>query len=283
MQLFILATVTMALFAANGLLCRLALTHTDMDAVSFTVVRIVSGALLLLILAARKHGKQCWTGGSFKAAAFLFGYMIAFSLAYRGLAAATGTLIIVSSILLTAIIASRFLGEPLGKHQIIGVAITFCGIIVLLTPAISKPSPIDAIIMASAGACWVGYSILGKGSKDPAQDTTGIFLRCLPFTLCLLPFMKSMPLDGVLYAVVAGALASGLGYILWYRLVTMLSTLTASLVQLIMPIFTALGGWLFLGEAITLRLFVSGVIIISGIAYVHIHTAKHRGENRGRR
>jgi drug/metabolite transporter (DMT)-like permease len=275
MHLFMLALITMALFAANGLLCRLALTHTDMDAVSFTILRIVSGALILLALAVRRHGRRCCVGGSFKAATALFVYLLTFSLAYRGLTAATGTLIIVASILLTAIAASRFLQEPIGKHQFIGVAVTFGGLIILLTPAISKPSTFDAFLMGCAGAAWVVYSILGKKSADPALDMAGIFTRCLPFTLLLLPFVNEVPLEGALYATISGAIASGVGYILWYRLVTILSTLTAALVQLIMPILTALGGWLILGEDITPRLFVSGSIIIGGIAYAHLHSTRH--------
>jgi drug/metabolite transporter (DMT)-like permease len=274
MRLFILATIAMCFFSANGLLCRMALTQTNMDAMSFTILRIVSGALILFALTARRHGKKSGSRGSYKAAMALFTYMLCFSLAYRGLTAATGTLIIGASIVLTAMVIGRFLGETIGKYQLAGIAITFGGVILLLTPALARPSPLDALLMGCAGAAWAVYSILGKSNTDPAADTAGNFLRCLPFAVLLLPFVKEAPLAGTLYAIASGAVTSGIGYVLWYRLVVILNTLTAALVQLSVPILSALGGWLLLSEEITLRLFISGGIIIGGIAYTHLHSAR---------
>ncbi|MCL1939867.1 MAG: DMT family transporter [Desulfovibrionaceae bacterium] len=274
MRLFVLAALAMCLFSANGLLCRMALTQTGMDAASFTILRVVSGAVMLFALTARRRGKTFSIGGNFKAAAALFTYMLCFSFAYRGLlTAATGTLIIGAAIVLTALVISRIMGDAIGRQQLVGIAITFGGVILLVTPSLARPSPLDALLMACAGAAFVIYSTLGRKSTDPLSDMAGIFLRCLPFTVLLLPFVKEMPLQGTLYAIASGALASGLGYALWYRLVGILSTLTAALIQLSVPVFSALGGWLLLNEAITLRLVISGIIIIGGIAYTHMHPA----------
>ena len=279
MRIFLFAAIAMCCFSANGLLCRMALTQTGMDAASFTILRIVSGAVLLWALTMRRHGRQAGISVSIKhcfwAAAALSTYMVCFSYAYRGLlTAATGTLIIGAAIVVTALVINRIMGDSISKQQLFGIAITFGGVILLVTPALARPSPLDALLMALAGAAFVVYSTLGRNSADPLSDMAGVFLRCLPFTILLLPFVQEMPLEGTLYAITSGAVTSGLGYALWYRLVPILGTLTSALIQLSVPVFSAIGGWLLLSEAITLRLVVSGAVIIGGIAYTHVYTAR---------
>jgi len=278
MRLLLLATFTMSLFAANSLLCRLALLKTGMDALAFTMLRMISGAASLWLLTRLRRGKARGVGGSFAEAAALFAYMFCFSLAYRGLGAATGTLILVVSTLLATIVAGRLAGETTSRGQVVGGGVTLGGLVALLAPSLSVPSLQDSALMATAGAAWAVYSILGKNGSargvEPALETTGNFIRGVPFALALLPFVTGLPGDGVIFAVASGAVASGLGYVLWYRLVKELAVLNAALVQLIMPVLTALGAWLFLGEAVTLRLFVCGFVILCGIGYTHVSTMR---------
>ncbi len=274
MRFFMLLTLTMSFFAANSLLCRLALSTTRLDAQSFTLLRMVSGAVMLWILMWLRYRRRPQIGGSFKGAAALFGYMLAFSFSYRGMGAATGTLTLAVAVLLTTVAVSHFSGERATREQIIGSAVTFGGLLAMLTPSLTIPSLVDFSLMLIAGSSWAMYSILGKKSRVPALDTTGNFIRGVPLVALLIPFIHNMPFTGVLYAIVSGALASALGYVLWYRVVMQLTLLDVALVQLSVPVLTALGAWIFLEEAMTLRFIVCGTCILCGIAYTHIARIK---------
>ncbi len=274
MRLLLLTALTMCLFAANSLLCRLAFTRTGIDPQSFTILRLVSGAAVLWLLTTRRRRKRHGIGGSFTAAAGLFGYMATFSLAYQEIGAAAGTLILAAALLVTAILAAGLLGEHLNRRQLAGAAISLGGLAVLFAPALSRPPLVSALLMACAGASWVVYSLAGRESTDSALDTAGNFVRCLPVVIVLLPFVKSVPFEGALYAIASGALASGFGYILWYRLVAVLSTIAAALIQLSVPVLTTLGAWLLLGEAVSVRFFVSGCVILFGIALAQTASTK---------
>lgn len=280
MRLFLLATFTMCLFAANSLLCRLALARTGMDATSFTILRLVSGMALLWAATSFRRGPKTGTGGSFPAAAALFVYMWGFSLAYRGLTAATGTLVMAVAIFVTALAGSRLLGEPLGPRRLAGAGLSLGGLAFLLAPSLTRPPLTDSMLMGCAGVAWSVYSILGRKNRDATQDTAGNFLRALPLALALLPFARGVSWEGACWAVTSGAVCSGLGYVLWYRLVAALSTLSAALVQLGMPVLTALGAWALLGEPLTLRLLASGGVILFGIGVAQYHA---HGEGRGGR
>lgn len=269
MRLLFFSSGIMLLFAGNSILCRLALVQTGMDAQSFTLLRVLSGAFVLLLITMR-HKRVLPLGGSCKAALALFIYMAAFSCAYVSLAAATGTLILVVAILLTTIVIARILGEKIYIQQFVGMTIAFAGLIALLGPSLARPPVFESFLMAAAGASWAVYSLLGKNSTEPTHDTAGNFIRALPFCLLLLPFHHQIPTQGIIYAVGSGALASGLGYVLWYRLVAVIPALNAALLQLSTPVLTALGGWFLLGEAITLRFVICGFIILGSTGYVQL-------------
>lgn len=274
MRLLVLITITMSLFAANSLLCRLALAHTGMDAVSFTVLRTGSAAATLGLLLLLRRGRPFRVGGDVKAAIALFLYMTAFSFAYLRLTAATGALIFAVAILMTTLGVGRFSGETITARQVAGAGISLLGLFILLAPALSRPSPLGALMMGGAGAAWAAYSILGKDNVDPVSDTAGNFMRCLVPALLLLPFTNGLSPEGTMYAVASGAVASGLGYVLWYVVVAEVHTVTAALVQLSIPVLTMLGAWMFLKEDITLRLLTSGCIILFGIAYAQMHAVR---------
>ncbi len=267
----ILTALAMFAFAANSLLCRLALDSGAIDAASFTTVRMVSGALVLgLILALRKTGRR--PGGSGAMALMLFVYMLGFSLAYRSLTAATGALLLFGAVQLTMFARAVQAGERFGPRRWVGVALAVGGLVWLLLPGVSAPDLAGAVGMVIAGVAWGAYSLLGRGSRDPLADTAGNFLRATPLALLTLLFLPAATGEalqagttGLGLAVVSGALASGLGYAVWYAALRGLDAGRAATVQLSVPVIAALGGVALLAEPLTSRLVVAGVVTLGGV------------------
>jgi drug/metabolite transporter (DMT)-like permease len=267
----LLTALAMVAFAANSLLCRLALDSGAIDAASFTTVRMVSGALVLgCILAFRPAGRR--PGGSAAMALMLFVYMLGFSLAYRSLTAATGALLLFGAVQLTMFARAVQAGERFGPRRWVGVMLALGGLVWLLLPGVSAPDPFGAAGMVIAGVAWGAYSLLGRGSGDPLADTAGNFFRATPlalFTLALLPMATGEELQadasGVGLAVLSGALASGLGYAIWYAALRGLDAGRAATVQLSVPVIAALGGVVLLAEPLTSRLVVAGVVTLGGV------------------
>lgn len=262
--------LAMLAFAANSLLCRLALKHTSIDAASFTTVRIVSGALLLWLLMqtrATKHGKQ----GSWRSAAALFIYVAAFSFAYLSLSAGTGALLLFGAVQVTMILAGFIVGERMSRIQSVGFIAALAGLVILVLPGVQAPTPVGLALMLLSGIAWGMYSLFGRGVADAASATAGNFLRAVPMAIGLslltLPWLR-LDANGVLYAVMSGALASGLGYVLWYRVLREMSAITASTVQLSAPVIAAVGGVILLDEVLTLNLLIASALILGGIGLV---------------
>lgn len=265
-----LTSLAMILFASNSLLCRVALKHTSIDAASFTTIRLVSGAVMLWLIVRMSRGTQ--TGrGSWLSAVALFAYAAGFSFAYVNLTVATGALLLVGAVQVTMIGYGMWAGERLLKLQIIGLVLAFAGLIGLLLPGLSAPPLSGALLMLGAGVAWGVYSLRGKGAGDPTRVTAGNFLRAAPIAVILSVVMQdgaSLDIGGVWYAVASGALASGIGYAIWYTALPALKATTASIVQLSFPVIAAVGAIIFLGEPITLRLVLASVAILGGIALV---------------
>jgi drug/metabolite transporter (DMT)-like permease len=260
----------MVAFAANSVLCRLALGHATIDAASFTTVRLVSGALTLLALASTLHrGREIAPRGGWPAAGALFGYAIAFSFAYLSLSAGTGALILFGAVQLTMILAALRAGERPGALQWLGFACAVVGLVYLVAPGVTAPSPLGALLMAFAGACWGVYSLLGRGSANPMLDTTANFLRAAPLAVVASAIAFAhmhVSSTGLLLATASGAVSSGLGYVIWYAALRGLTATRAAIVQLVVPLLAALGGVIFLGEEFTARLAIAGVLILGGVA-----------------
>ena len=262
----------MIAFASNSLLCRLALKQTSIDASSFTFVRIFSGAVALwLIMRIRIGAHRAPLQGSWPSALALFVYAGAFSFAYITLSAATGALLLFGAVQATMILWGLRKGEPVQLRQLFGLALALAGLIALLLPGLSAPPLGGAILMLSAGVAWGIYSLRGKGTRDAISATAGNFLRALPFAavLAVLLFTR-MRLDraGVGYAILSGAIASGLGYVIWYSALPSLKATSAATVQLSVPVLAAAGGILLLGEALTLRFVLASIAVLGGIALV---------------
>ncbi|MEY2496628.1 MAG: hypothetical protein QOD12_184 [Verrucomicrobiota bacterium] len=264
--------MAMTAFAGNSLFCRLALRQTSIDAASFTFIRIVSGALALWLIV-RMRRRSLKNAGSWISAAALFAYAAGFSFAYLSLPAGTGALLLFGAVQATMIIWALRSGERLGARQHLGLALALAGLVALVFPGLSAPPLGGSILMFGAGIAWGIYSLRGKKAGDPASATAVNFLRAVPMaavlSLACLPWAR---LDGagIGYAVVSGAIASGIGYTIWYTALPSLRRASAASVQLIVPVLAAAGGIVFLQETITLRFFVASVAVLSGIALVVI-------------
>lgn len=269
----------MLAFAGNSVLCRMALAGEAIDAASFTAIRLVSGALMLtMILLFRKEfrgagRRKILLAGNWSAAAWLCIYATGFSFAYLSVSTATGALILFGAVQLTMMIASLISGERPGIRAWSGYIMAVSGLVLLLWPGASAPSLWGALLMAGAGLAWGMYSILGRKSHRPLAQTAGNFLLTLPMSAAMLLFSINRlhgDMNGVMLAVVSGALASGLGYALWYHVVSRMSGATAATVQLSVPLLAALGGTLMMQESISMRLALTGMMILSGIALATI-------------
>ncbi len=255
-------------FAANSVLCRLALGGGSIDAASFTSVRLISGAVTLFLIALILKKRAVWRQGRWISAAMLFVYAVAFSFAYLSLSAGTGALILFGAVQATMILAGLMSGERPGAREWGGVAVAVAGVVYLVSPGLTAPSPVGSALMALAGIGWGAYSLLGRGTKSPLADTTSNFLRTVPAAICVsLASIGHVHLstNGVLLACASGAVASGVGYAIWYSALRGLTATRAATVQLSVPVIAALGGVIFLSEAITARLVVAAVLILGGV------------------
>lgn len=265
----LLLLLALLAFAANSILTRAALSVTSIDPLSFTAIRIASGALLLAVLVRLRLGPP--GRGSWPSALALFAYALLFSLAYRALTAATGALLLFAAVQLTMLIGAVLRGESTTWRQRAGFVVAAGGLVALLLPGLSAPEPTAAAMMLTAGAAWGVYSLRARGSGDPTRATAANFLlACLPAAGLVLIGADSVTLDrdGVLLALASGALASGLGYAVWYAALRSISTHTAAVAQLAVPVLTALAGVLLLAEPLDRRLALAGITILSGIALV---------------
>lgn len=265
-----LTVLAMIAFAGNSLLCRAALKHTSIDAASFTTIRLVSGAMMLWLLVKMRRTMPGGKGNWLSAVA-LFIYAAGFSFAYVSLPAATGALLLFGAVQATMIGHGIWAGERLRRLQLVGLVLAFGGIVGLLLPGLSAPPLYGSLLMLGAGVAWGVYSLRGKGAGDPASVTAGNFLRTAPISIILSALMlngASWDIAGFWYAVSSGALASGIGYALWYTVLPALKATSAATVQLSVPVIAALGGIMLLGEPLSLRLVLASLAILGGIALV---------------
>jgi drug/metabolite transporter (DMT)-like permease len=257
-------------FAANSLLCRVALRAMEIDPAAFTTIRVVSGALVLwVILAIRRQPLR--GAGTWGSALALFAYALAFSFAYLALSAGTGALLLFAAVQTTMIAWGLRQGERFAVQQWIGLVIALTGLFLLLLPGFSTPPPGASVMMLLAGVSWGVYSLRGKSSDDPVRDTAGNFLRAAPMaTLLGIVYLRSFHAAaiGVACAIVSGAITSALGYIIWYSALPQLKATTAATVQLSVPVLAAAGGILLLREPLTLRFAISAVAVLGGLGLV---------------
>lgn len=283
LRIFSLTLLAVVAFAGNSILCRLALKHTAIDPASFTSVRILSGACVLWLIV-RLLQRKGSAPGSWWSAFALFAYAAAFSFSYVSLPAATGALLLFGAVQATMIGYGFWRGERLAWVQILGLGLAAGGLVFLLLPGVSAPPLVGSVLMLCAGVAWGIYSLRGKGSVNATSMTAGNFARasCFAVIVSIVSIVTfhhaSWDRTGILYAVISGAITSGMGYAIWYTALRELTVTSAATVQLSVPLLAALGGVVFLGEPVTQRLSIASVTILSSVLLV-ILTRQRRAAN----
>jgi drug/metabolite transporter (DMT)-like permease len=268
MRAFLYTIFALGCFAFNSILCRLALKADEIDAASFTSIRIVSGAVTLVIISFFINKTEKLRGNWFSAF-FLCAYAACFSFAYVSLSTATGALVLFGSVQATMIVAAILAGERPGIWEWIGLLTALAGLIYLVFPGLSAPPLFSSLLMTLAGIAWGFYTLRGRGAGNPIAETTGNFLRAAAFALLAsAPFLGQMHLStrGIVFAVLSGAVASGIGYSVWYAALKFHTASRAAILQLAVPVIAAAAGIMFLNEEISLRLILASCLVLGGIA-----------------
>ncbi|MCF2949482.1 DMT family transporter [Paraglaciecola aquimarina] len=263
-------------FAANSVLCRLALNVERVDPISFTAIRLISAAavlLLILSIRTRPTAKHIFKFGSVAGAFYLFVYAAGFSFAYITLNTATGALALFACVQFTMLFHNWLNGNKLTNIEKIGVLFSLIGFAYFVYPELGQPSLLGCLIMGVAGIAWGMYSLIGAKSNQPLLDTSSNFIRLMPISivaLCWLYFTSDFSISpaGLFYTLASGVLASGLGYAVWYYVLPKLPSSLAAVSQLSVPIWAALGGVMFVGESISLHLIISSCLILGGILLI---------------
>ena len=269
MRTALFTALALVAFAANSVLCRMALRDGAIDAATFSAIRLAAGAVTLVVVARALDVGEMGHAGSWRPAAVLFLYAVPFSFAYLQLTTGTGALILFAGVQLTMVGGALASGERPHARQWTGLAVAVAGLIHLLRPGLAAPDPTGAALMSVAGVAWGVYSLMGRGERNPLARTTGNFVRAVPLALAVnllaLPQVHLSWRGGVL-AGLSGALASGVGYVVWYSALRGLTATRAAIVQLAVPVLAAVGGIVLLGEPATLRLAIATALVLGGIA-----------------
>jgi drug/metabolite transporter (DMT)-like permease len=268
----LLTSAAMLCFAANSLLCRLALAPDLIDPASFTSVRVLAAGLMLTVVVwLRRRRLPSLAYAKPRSVAALFAYLILFSFAYTRLSAGTGALILFTCVQFTMFAVALREGERFTAPAWAGLAIAVAGLVYLVLPGISAPDPVGALLMAGSGIAWGFFSLLARGVDHPVEANASNFLCCLPLAAAINLFDAASfhaTAAGLGLAVASGAIASGLGYAIWYLALRHLTAARAATVQLSVPAIAALGGVLLLAEPLTLRLLLASAATLGGIAVV---------------
>src|SRR5262245_24011000 len=267
----------MVAFAANSLLCRLALGQGQIDAASFTSIRVAAGVITLCLILLVRSKRLALAAMNWRSVLGLAAYMVFFSFAYVSLHAGAGALILFGSVQITMFTVALRSGEHFGPLQWAGLALAITGLVYLVSPGLTAPDPLGAALMAVAGMSWGVYSLVGRGASDPLAATTTNFVFTLPIVLAVSLFALAgvhATTKGIILAIASGAAASGCGYVIWYAALRGLTATRAAVVQLSVPVIAALGAAAFLAEPITLRLVLASIATIGGVATVLAQRAK---------
>jgi drug/metabolite transporter (DMT)-like permease len=282
MKTILYTSFALIAFAFNSILCRLALQTNEIDAASFTLIRLASGAITLVVIyLIFNKPKEDEKRGSWLSAFFLFAYAVCFSFAYINLTTGTGALILFGSVQATMIFAALAKGERPKTAEWLGLLLALGGLIYLVFPGLSAPPLFSSALMVAAGIAWGFYTLRGRGSANPLADTTGNFVRSVPMiVLTAAPFFSRIHLSqkGIWLAVLSGAIASGIGYSIWYAALAFHTATRAAILQLSVPALAAVGGVIFLAETISARLALATVLILGGIALAIL--ARGYGKNK---
>jgi drug/metabolite transporter (DMT)-like permease len=284
MLVYLLTVLTMLAFAANSVLCRMALVDLgdgpSIDAASFTSIRLLSGALMLaLILLLRSHSLRP-EGIRPTSVLMLFIYAVCLSFSYIDIATGTGALILFGTVQLTMVTLGLLQGERPGHMAWLGIMLALGGLVYLLLPGVSAPPILNALLMMVSGMAWGVYSILGKGVRNPLATTGWNFIGTIPLVLITAAVFHadaSLTTRGIFLAVLSGAVTSGIGYAIWYTALPHLTATSAATVQLTVPVIATIGGLVLISEPVTTRLILATIAVLSGV-YLTINSRQDSQE-----
>ncbi len=293
MRLFLLTSLAMLAFAANSLLNRAALAEQAIDPHNFTLMRLGSGAITLVLIAMlinRKSMHEIASAGTWRSAFALFIYAIGFSIAYLWLGAGMGALILFAMVQFTMLGVAIIKGDRPSALELIGLLLALVGFVALVSPGFDQAPNLRAVgLMASAGIAWGAYSLWGRGSTTPTLDTAGNFWRAfLMGSIVIVPILlmqlspSLITMKGMLLAIASGALASGVGYAIWYTALPGLTRTRAGIVQLSVPALAAIAGVVFLGEPLTFKFAALTVMILAGVGLATLAKPKASAQNSGK-
>ncbi|MEM8539789.1 MAG: DMT family transporter [Pseudomonadota bacterium] len=280
MPVFVFTAITMVAFALNSVFARLALLDGAIDEASYTSVRIIAGAvaLALLIIVSRKQTlRTVIKGGNWISAAALFAYAVTLSFAYVGVETGLGALILFACVQATMIGWALYKGDRPIAPEWFGLIVAFGAFAWLVSPGLEAPDPFSAFLMGLSGVAWGIYSLRGRSTSDPLLATAGNFVLAVPMSLAvsLLFFSQiNMTAFGLALAVASGALTSGLGYALWYRVLPQIGATQGAIVQLTVPVIAGFGGLLFAAEPFTARFIIASILILGGVGIAIIAKTK---------
>jgi drug/metabolite transporter (DMT)-like permease len=272
-RIVFLLVVSVLAFTANPLLARLAIVTREMDALGYTGVRLASGALMLLVIVMWRN-RSASSGplrvaGTWAGAASLFAYAITYSIGFIVIGAGVGSVILFAAVQISILAWAIVKGDRPGPLEWLGLALAFASLCYLVSPGLVAPDPMGSLLMIVSGVAWAAYTLIGRGSRAPVEDTAGNFIRLLPISVPLIIaglFVQTPTALGLVYAICSGAISSGLGYAIWYAVLPSITRSRAAFVQLTVPALAAIGAVIFLSEPITLRLVVSSIGILGGAA-----------------
>lgn len=281
MTTIIFTSLALVAFAGNSVLCRLALADNQIDAASFTAIRLLAGILVLSILVKLANTRQrqvkptskkvkSWLG-----AIALFIYALSFSFAYIQLNTGTGALVLFAAVQISMLLYAIYSGERLNKTAVVGFLLAVAGFAYLISPNLTSPSLIGFILMTISGIAWAAYTLLGKGANNPLIDTADNFIKTLPLVglLTILVYLfaqDSMNISstGLILAITSGAVTSAIGYAIWYAALKNLTATNAAVLQLLVPVIAAIGGIIFANETLTLEFLLASTMLLGGILLV---------------
>lgn len=272
MRTTLLTTAAMLCFAANSLLCRLALAPHAIDPATFATVRVASAAIVLtLIMVLSGMGLPKISLSSWKPTLALLGYLLTFSFGYARLETGTGALLLFGAVQLTIFTVALWRGERLPLLSWIALAVAAAGLIYLVMPGVSAPDPLGALFMIVSGVAWGAFALLARDLPNAIEANADTFLLCLPVMMAVnvgAAGQFHVSGTGLALAVASGAIASGVGYVIWYAALRGLARTHAATVQLVVPVIASFGGVMLLSEPVTARLVIASVAVLGGVAGV---------------
>ena len=269
MRIVILILLALVAFAANSVLVRAALAQGQIGPAAFGAIRLLSGvAMLAIVLAVQGRLRGVMTQANVISATALLIYVTGFSFAYLWLDTGTGALILFGGGQITMFAGALLAGERPGLSRWAGAGLGLLGLAVLFGPKAGAPDFGGAMLMAGAAMGWGVYTLRGRSSTAPTQATAANFMLATPVAVMLwllMPDTTPAAPQGIALAVTSGAIASGIGYALWYAVLPALKSTQAAILQLAVPVIALAGGVLLLGEPFTWLFVLAATLVMAGV------------------